>query len=337
VAIIIVLNQINGNGTKKVTFVTGEGDRSKVELMRSIVEKSGFKDPTTEYVYLDGMRSDKYFPMGIYTTWGVEIPPEGATNIEASTAAIVAAVGEARVLICIKPPRELYNHKFLGTEMALYGSFNLRCMRKDSKEMAQWINESFSRVLVYESFIVTGGQNTINPQNGKSFWEAVDKLAVGPQLIQHVREWNNYIATDCGVDVQAYATAINSIIGGVDPNATKETSACSNSVADFYSAGVSPNAWEKMVGGLERNLKVLKNIIDADGMQMVVADMGLAAALSDQSSHMTEYMANLSYNGAGYTVPVKPDTPAQEGRVWFVSPVTFDVMADAMARLLGSE
>jgi hypothetical protein len=120
-----------------------------------------------------------------------------------------------------------------------YGGFNFRCVFDNKKELLEVLS-SFKKVTIYESFFVSGSENSVNaltmPKLHQVLRERDDEVCKA--LFRLIKNWNDDI-------FERFSESVS------DPNIDPDTR--------------------------QRHQKVLDNVKDHREFQMVLADFGLAA------------------------------------------------------------
>lgn len=99
--------------------------------------------------------------------------------------------------------------------MAVYGSFNFRCLceKQERSKVATFFNDSFKRVVLYETFFVMGEDNSINSINAPRFYELIrQKAAAGDRYFTGVNNsvqiWNEHIVKSQLANVQKVSSVL---------------------------------------------------------------------------------------------------------------------------------
>jgi hypothetical protein len=306
-----------------VTFVVGEGRKSKVGLMHTILRRLGFTGKVNVAGVIDGSRSDKDFPDDIFTAWGTR-PGTAEMRTGQGPAGVHAIIAQAAqpFILCLKPPRELVGTAFPRAMMALYGSFNLRsCVGvHTAAQVADWLNTGFRCVILYETFLATGPVNSINRANAPHFWDIMDNIPRYAPIIAHMHAWNRFILNDC-IGTAVVSCNRLKMLTGADAKGMRTPDRPS-----FVEDQLND------VGRIERNLKVVKDILQADYTQMVMADFGLTAYLLGYYDDIADKIkpGTISFNAAGYTVPAEVPT----GKVLVVQGVPLDVAIGGITEMM---
>lgn len=256
---------------QKWIFIVGEGDSShKVDRMVEILNdpQMGFiKYHQADYHnVIVGFQSDKDHPG--------EKPIDKRTNIQNNTS-IINSVRASLIEVertggrgfMLKPATEMFQMYLNGDNVQYsipwvwYGSFNLRSLIFKYNEIPETINRFVNEVgfdLIYESYLATGSQNSINGHEiGMSLF---------PKIIQeYIIVWNKYMADDC-------VRSINKIVRRQYPMFTHQdietTSTFVGNEDVFFENERERNYYH-------RNFKCLKDIINSNYLQFVFADVAL--------------------------------------------------------------
>lgn len=154
------------------------------------------------------------------------------------------------IMVSLKPMRELldeYNKDPTGIKnlvsnitLYVYGSFNFRCILGQYKTQLLDLLSAFKKVCLYESYYVSGSNNSINKTNTPELYELISKTnnAYFKLLLKLTHNWNISIIEDC--------------------RSTLNSENCSSDTA-------------------ERENKIINSILGNEDFQFVIADFGLAA------------------------------------------------------------
>jgi hypothetical protein len=349
VAIIVFLDHlmtVPAAANIPLVFVTGEGKRSKIGIMAAILDAGGFSGFFKNITVMDGHPSDKDYPDSMYAAWGAPNLPR--TSPEAAEQVIRVTLDKAKnpFILCLKPPRELVHLMGNTTHatMAIYGSFNLRSLWADPKVLSTWLHESFAHVLLYETFLATGEQNSVSRMGeGQRFWDnLVAGCGVSKKVLASVEAWNFHILDDCLESIRDYAKGSldyhRAFAAGHGKTAedTRDYSGSSRDCRRIFDTGQTADGaipWDKFKNAcadIKRNLKIVDNITASNGMQMVMADIGLVAALFGYIPESCRVPCAISFTDRGYTVA----TPKADSTVIVVKDVGYESAVIACTRML---
>lgn len=298
------------NAAPKRFVVVGEGSVAKRDMCQNMLADLGVNAPV-----IDGCESGKDFPLSLVTAFGMPIASSSAERNKdqvAPTMESLLASSESPLVICIKPPRELLNISSQLQEkltVVCYGGFNFRALNTHRNEWQALVNMRFKETIVYESFLVTGPQNSLSAANSLLFARAIaaaktDSMTSGfwRGLLNAVKLWNAHIAFDCLETVEVLAKQMRDDLAREDWDALRS----------------------KKMRLEDRNLKVVASIIDAESCQMVLADCALAAALCTAVPVTVRRGQSLSFDSNGYSRFEASDG----GRVGVFEPVPFATMIE---------
>lgn len=273
-AIILLLRNLRRK--LPILIVVGEGRVNKVDMARCIVRDYEFK---FQIEIVQGFYSDKDYPLEALEIYETKINLSEPTAVE--TIITYLNIYKNPFILGIKPPRELLvidRNLLSHVTLAQYGSFNLRCLFKTYKDIniSNWLNTSFKEVFLYESFFATGLENSVSD---KQLFEIISFKY--EELYKLIKVWNDHISTDC----------LDSIVD----NCTK----------------LKTSEWDEkkiLLNKIDRSLKIVKNIVDANNKQMVLADFALVVLLLNDSSKYDLRVGEIAFDEFGYTtINDKPD------------------------------
>lgn len=236
------------------------------------------------------------------------------------------------VVLALKPFNELLCHvdasRFESATLALYGSFNLKqsLTHGNKEQVERFLNNTFTRTILYETFFATGQDNSVNRENSPTLFgwllQQFDAVPCGheaymtSQLRAAIRHWNRHIAADCAKSIALIASKL--------VERTKKED------------------WRTVSQGLVRivdhNAKALASIARSNSMQMVLADFALVACLFPPSADTVLYKCDQgwfsfgNYNRSVHTVEQRNGTDT--GRVFLVRNVDRVVLDAHIVQLL---
>lgn len=261
----------------EVLIVVGESNVNKVLFAKKMLPFIG-----SHHRIIQGCKSSKDF---------VDINDKCDDNSECDDAEkeihTFLTQHENTFIFSIKPPRELFSVdvKLLrDCVIAQYGSANFRFMMnsKSKEDISHFMNNSFKMVILYESYYVTKEENSINKTNAPELFKIIEDGKRFELLRNFIGDWNDHIAIDC---LNTVHTEIQKLM-----------------------KTWSKKDWKSIRSKCERiqnrNMKVVSDIAKADGMQMVLADFGLAALLNAydlESLKSCCVKGDMYFNEFGYT------------------------------------
>lgn len=288
---------------KTCVVVVGEGRRSKREMALGLLRALDIKADVVQ-----GQPSSKDYPPLMHDLFD---PIENA-SAEAERPTLFSLLRDSSnpLVVCMKPPRELMQLPIEVTSkitLICYGSFNFRALGALMPEWANMINTAFKEAIVYESFLVSGPQNSISAANSELF-DLIERGAFANKpnstfwlsLKIAARVWNKHIADDCLETIVTLATQMQEDLAQTNWEALRA----------------------KKLRLEDRNLKPLVDIIDNEGKQMVLADCALAAALCTNVNATVRRGQRLSFDANGYT----QFTPDPAGKVGFFESRSFGIV-----------
>jgi len=273
-----------------ILVVLGEGDLNKTGMADGLFTQLGFTNfktiqgPYSNFEYY----SNYEYPNEAIHIFGDNVGKQFQANIYFEE--IEKFLGEfvSPLILGIKPFTELLNVDptvLSKCVLAMYGGFNLRCMTNNCLEesVAKLINNAFKYVILYETFFVTGEQNSINKNNAPKLFETLvtsqDLVLRG--IVKLMGIWNDHIADEC----------------------LKTISDVCCDIRRKWPERQFKELKEHIDQIQKRHLKIVNSIVDAESTQMVLADFGLTALLVWDSVQFGEVKTgNISFDSMGYTI-----------------------------------
>jgi hypothetical protein len=260
--------------------IVGESEQvaQKVQLGKAIFSKYGF----TNFTCVAGTSSKKTYPQRCLSSFDVETTcftePKWTGTLEEI---MLFFQDKNPIILAIKPMWELFDIPkdiLANFDLYVYGSFNFRCLFKkvSSKVVADFINHSFRQVFLYESFFVSGAENTMSGTD-PLFQKYVEN---DPFLIEMMNGWNEHIVKDCLDTTIEISLELNKEFAKYHPDWTWIRS--------------------QMDRMMNRNLKVVQSMADGDGKQMVLADQGLVLKMFFEPEAKKK-RGDIFFNENGYT------------------------------------
>lgn len=285
--------------------VVGEGD-SRIKLERflaywAMLHAEFPRQVPADPAVLRGLSSKKPFPGDgqdvsdddalLVRAAAREKDEDESTVCEAYRTRLVAYLErhEAPLVIQLKPMRELLAvwesipHALrLKTTLAHYGSFNYRSLMDKADPVGSharieaMLRSGFGRVVVYESFLATGAQNSITRDSMPALYRALDAFASSSPFLDCMKRltlaWNQHCLERCQKSVAWYDKKPQPL-SDMDREAR------------------------------HRSLKIVDGIQKSLDSQMVLADSGLALVLENNETFSDQCVpADLSFDVAtGYT------------------------------------
>ncbi len=170
------------------------------------------------------------------------------------------------LLIVMKPFSELFSvdtDVLKKTTVVFYGSFNFSstCALLSASVVEHLVNNSFKRVVVFESFLAMGADNNLSPKNAPDIYNLFDFCCknLSPfhdycQFLQHtIQVWNAHIAS-------------------------RQLKSLEKTVEELQRSWNNVDVRTNLVEKLHRSKQIVSNIA-ADSQQMVFADTGLMACI----------------------------------------------------------
>ena len=186
VALFIINKQLttNGNNVRQL-WITGEGREKKLLMFKQ--QAAAMPTPPTNITFAQSALSGRDYPPEMTESF---IDLCTAQDDGAGTALEYDAVLSLRqflescenpLVVVIKPFPELLampSALLAKTTVAIYGSFNFRCMFDSvgKENLASFINNSFLRVILYETYFVLDEDNSINNVNAPRFYETICQI-----------------------------------------------------------------------------------------------------------------------------------------------------------------
>jgi hypothetical protein len=196
-------------------------------------------------------------------------------------------------LVIMKPPRELFEMFLADRESTkqllknvtcyMYGSFNIRSLKADKKDVLEFLN-SFGNLYYYESYRASGSCNSVSSDTYANF----SKLKACDNFYEIMDAWDDYILKDC-IDT------CNSITGkSGETLKTLDEYVNDGDLSKEFVDGLS----QDVKGQYDRNYKCYVSVVKNKGQQFVLADVGLALCIDKAVWDRV----SLDFNDAGYTV-----------------------------------
>jgi hypothetical protein len=302
---------------KNVLVIVGEGKCIKTGMMRNLLDSLGLQHVET----LQGTSSEKDYPAEMLFAFGaIDQSKNDERSLAMRAAALARFVDKLThpLIILAKPPHEfltLTDAQLKNATVVVYGSFNFRSLSNEEKDRLLYLlNEHCARVVLYESYLATGLENSVTPKNSLLF-EHMRKCAADATrkdarfwrgFQDAMLQWNKFIAADC----------------------LETVAQLSSQMLDYFEDGNWAELRAKKRRIEERNWKVVANIIDAESQQMVFADCAMAAAIIG-TLPVRGLKGKISFDQeTRYTVPIEDPT----GRVFVFTGTAAD-FAPAVARM----
>ncbi len=173
----------------------GEGNLSKVGLMKAVLAELQIHGATV----IDSGASKKTYPTALIQAYSVAPAATTADPVQAAACIEALASGfENHVMLVFKPPRELLHLSaslLAKTTVCAYGSFNFRALGgAGMARFAELANGVIAHTVVYESFFVTGSENSLTTTTAPEFFAHARTHA--PRLLDAIEAWNAHIAID---------------------------------------------------------------------------------------------------------------------------------------------
>jgi len=193
------------------------------------------------------------------------------------------------LIIALKPMRELFkvwkdipSELLRKTTLVDYGSFNYRCLwGKDPKEKLSNSNlllemlSQFKKHILYESFLATGLQNSMNKENMSNVYDSLQILSKTSHFLQClfrlISQWNSHLVKQCRDNISKYDLIQEKLQWQIDAQ--------------------------------DRSRRIITSIETSIDSQMVLADSALAALLDDENFQPSPTPVNISFDdkGGSYT------------------------------------
>ena len=187
---------INPLASRQQYYVVGEGNSNiKYNRMKRYAQLLGLKDP----IIIEGAGSKEDFPLD-----GTEFETLGKETCHQNYLYhfIKFANTENPIMFSLKPMKELLgeysrNKKIMTIllskiELYVYGGFNFRCVLKQEELLLELLG-SFKKVVIYESYHVSGGAISVNREN----FPSLEILLQGDEYVDTLRRfipiWNRHL------------------------------------------------------------------------------------------------------------------------------------------------
>lgn len=245
-------------------LIVGEGDVEKRGMATNQANLLGLS-----CTIVQGPLSQKKFPLEMTNCFNANYSSGESIYFETDAVCCLSMFLEKSsnpLLIVLKPFAELIrvpNTLLAKATCAFYGSFNFAttCKAVSPTIVAQLINGSFKKCIVFETFLAMGADNNLLPKNAKELYDLLDEKKKTPGPFIHyfngleasIEIWNNSIASKQ--------------LSGIVPTAL-----------DLEKNWNDVQKRTSCIESLNRSLKIVANI-GADSRQMVFADTGLLACI----------------------------------------------------------
>lgn len=292
-------------------FIVGEGNMPKDHMCYEFCKTLQL----TNCTILQGNMSQKDYPSDMLTLFGPRTQYRNWPKAREQT--LSEFDFDSSLVLALKPFFELLDHvevkRFEKATLALYGSFNLRCMlrEKTPAQVENFLNNAFARVILYESYFATGDQNSASEQNFPLVFKMLNENVRFKSLLEAIELWNTHIAEDCA-----------DTIADLVPKIKKQ---------------LDERAWKKLEKTMMRitrsNAKVLLSVAQSRSQQMVIADFALVAVLlcTEKSESIAEYSAvKFSFDDNNYTRAI----PDPESKIILIQKVDIDVLQTEIVQRL---
>ena len=215
--------------------------------------------------------------------------------------------GYTPVYVGLKPPRELVAnvgglYPYLTKVTAIvYGGFNFRTIIKGGTDASHliYIFSCFKKYVIYESFLGTGSNNSVNPVANPSLFDLLSRDTPFFNSFRLLEQnWNRHMTED-----DCYPTC-RSLLS--DPTTVDKVISDFSTIKseDEQMAAVAPLLVDKTQTErfVKHNLKPLLSIRGFGGRQFLLADQ--CAVLAFFSEEFTPYIhrCEISFSAPGYTV-----------------------------------
>jgi hypothetical protein len=281
--------------------IVGEGGCDKRDAVRALAAMY-----RAQVIIAEGRRSDKAYPVEMLEAIPSVHNMHALPYMTATNLIEYVLTTQKPTIVALKPAWELYGlpqEMLARATLYMYGSFNFRATFDEVAKnvVAHWLNTSFAHVYLYESYLATGSQSSVNAKNSPALFEALaDKM---PELTPVMTAWNTSIVLECADTV-------------------------ADRVAEARAAG---DCLMKAVESIERNNKIILAILRGGvATQLVLADMALVAAMLTPAIPWTP-IAPIVFSDGGYTMAT---ATTQSTKLSAVLNVPFDAVVAAVTALV---
>jgi len=291
-----------------IDIIVGEGKCDKTRLAQTLA--TVMSRPNVHIA--ESRRSDKDYPAALLACLDNTSKTRLSSPFILDDASLLIRESLATknpLVLALKPVTELYawpRAELAHATLAMYGSFNFRATFGDEHRPADvetWLNTSFKCVYVYESFLATGAQSSVNAENAPALFACIAERY--PFLTRAMRAWNSHIVLDCTETVDAAVKKLQDTI-------------------EFDM---------RVINSIERNNKIIGAVVRGGvDTQMVLADMALVAALLAPARIPWTRVGHFHFNDAGYTTLGNESRGV--GELWTVRGVAFDQVVATVASLM---
>jgi hypothetical protein len=273
----------------RLLVVLGEGDLDKTQMASQMLAAYGLDESAT---IVQGRRSSVRYPVEAIDSFAdrgapssAQILPGGEEAAAAATAAFLAECA-APFAWLLKPPFELLGAEpaiLAKTVAALYGSFNVVCLRKaysakqgaGDAERARFFEQeermyrSLKRLLLVDRSLSVGRDSVLQPTSQPALWDWMQSDA---QLMRLVSAWNEIALRGKTASIEKTAR---------DVRAAMEESG-SMGAASF-------RALVPQAQAIDKSIKIVLSILENAGLQVCNADTATAAALLDADGELARH------------------------------------------------
>jgi hypothetical protein len=325
-----ILSQLKSDSLSGIEYdilvVVGCGNHEKVTMFANFVNSLPFKPFWKSLKIVQGPLSNSNYPSEALTSFGqtpinlLSLPntffPSGSNILsdEGLAHVISSFVNQDQdpvtciMLMPIPQMMLLDDDTLKKINIYCYGSFNFRKMveMSSSNAVLNLFNKKFKFCLIFETFIAMGPDNTLDPITAPNYFNTLTSshLPIHIGLLKLIDAWNRPTLSRCLGKLSKIHPIRNH-----DPSISRmemystwseDLNQVSKKLSEIKENGTSMNQTD--LADLERPLKIAKNIVKAQGLQMVFADIGLITFLLNPKFHSSVVKGQLSFDERGYTV-----------------------------------
>jgi len=300
---------------ENVLVVVGEGKCEKTGMMRNLLDSLGLYHARV----VQGAYSKKDYPTEMLAAFG-PIDAHTSDSVAQREALMTSFFEKAKrpLIILEKPPHDfltIADSHLASATVVVYGSFNFRSLSDEEKaRLLHLLNDHCAQVILYESYLATGYENSVTPKNS--------------ELFVHMRKCSGDVDSNFARFWRGFETAMLAWNKFIAADCLTTVAQLSSQMIDYLEDGNWEELRSKKRRIEDRNWKVVANIIDAESQQMVFADCAMAAAILG-TRPINGIKGRISFDkDTGYTVPVEDPT----GRIFVFTGTSAD-FAPAVKRM----
>jgi hypothetical protein len=311
-----------------ILVVVGCGNHEKVTMFANFINSLQFKPFWKSLQIVQGPFSSSNYPTEALISFGqtpisqLSLPntffPSGTTPLSDTDLAHVissfinADQGDVTCIMLMPTPQLMLLDKdtLKKIDIYCYGSFNFRKMVEMTSSdavLALFNQNNFKSCLIFETFIAIGADhNTLDPTTAPNYYKTLtsSNLPIHIGLLKLIDAWNRPTLSKCLGKLSKIHPIRNHDQSISRAEMYKiwsdDLDQVSNKLSEIKENGSTFD--QKDLADLERPLKIAKNIVKAQGLQMVFADIGLITFLLNPKFHSSVVKGQFTFDERGYTV-----------------------------------